>query len=94
MGQGQAQLSLRGREQDARSSQLQEYMVRRAVEEHDRGGLARLVRYVDVNSALTSGETLLVFAVKEGWIDAVQVLLEAGRSAPLFPLWFFGRARG
>ncbi len=80
MGQGATQLAAerRGRERDARSSQLQEYMVRRAVAEHDAAGLAQLVRYVDVNAALASGETLLVFAVKQGWADAVHVLLEAG----------------
>ena len=79
MGQSQTQLALRGKEQDARYTQLQEYMVRKAVAEHDSEGLRHLVRYVDVNSFLASGETLLVFAIKEGWVDAVRVLLDSGR---------------
>ena len=78
MGQNQTQLALRGKEQDARNTQLQEYMVRKVVAEQDCDGLRQLVRYVDVNGFLASGETLLVFAIKEGWVDAVQVLLEAG----------------
>ena len=78
MGQSQTQLVQRGKEQDARNTQLQEYMVRKAVAEHDSEGLRHLVRYVDVNGFLASGETLLVFAIKEGWVDAVQVLLDAG----------------
>ena len=79
MGQNQTQLSLRGKEQEARSAQLQEYMVRRVVSEHDAQALRQLVRYIDLNGChLASGETLLVLAVKEGWVDAVQVLLESG----------------
>lgn len=78
MGQSQTQLALRGKEQDARNTQLQEYMVRKAVAEHDSDGLRHLVRYVEVNVCLASGESLLIFAVKEGWVDAVAVLLEAG----------------
>ncbi len=67
-----------GKEREVATTQLREYMIRKAINEDITSEMQQLVKYIDPDACLASGECLLIFAMKHGSLDVVKLLIKQG----------------
>ena len=70
-------------QQEYATACLQEYMIKDAVTADDALELRRLINYVDVNTILATGNTLLIHLIKRGRHDLAKLLIDEGADVNL-----------